>query len=202
VSEQVERLRRHVLAIAALNRELHARLGASATRSSTAEGWLEQLMPGAGGFDVRIARGNNATYVIEGDTRRRISSRLVTSALSDALGPVQWVTDEELSALEDGPPVEVLEGQFGPPFVIVGGRRLPIRGMPLPFPVDHQEAQQFPLGVELNIARSNVPRARARYQVHRVRAAVVRRGGVVPAARAAADLVGRKARRFGTRFTR
>jgi len=70
------------------------------------------------------------------------------------LGPVREVRDSELAHWADGPPVEVLEGASGPAFVIVGGRRLPLRGLPLPYPVTADEMLRFPEGEELRIGVS------------------------------------------------
>jgi hypothetical protein len=59
-----------------------------------------------------------------------------------------------------GVPVEVLEGPSGPAFVIVGGTRCSLRGLPLPHPVSAEEMQRFPEGEGLDLATANVSRAR------------------------------------------
>jgi len=53
--------------------------------------------------------------------------------------------------LVDGPPVEVLEGPDGPPFVVVGGQRLAVRGLPLPHPVGAEVRDSFPSGGEIDL---------------------------------------------------
>jgi hypothetical protein len=45
-----------------------------------------------------------------------------------------------------------MEGASGPPFVIVGSRRWPIRGLPLPYLVTNEDMHRFPEARELNIA--------------------------------------------------
>ena len=45
----------------------------------------------------------------------------------------------------------MLEGGTGRPFVVVGGRRFPLRGLPLPYPVKDDEMLVLPVGEELHI---------------------------------------------------
>jgi hypothetical protein len=47
----------------------------------------------------------------------------------------------------------VLAAPTGVPFVIVGGRRRSIRGYPVPFPVEDDDADRFDEGEPLRIAR-------------------------------------------------
>ena len=221
--EEKQRLRRHLRAMSAVNRSLHAQLegrwvhvaGAPGTgdgdllgrtdpyhgslqlrRASTASTWVEQLQLTSGGGEPRLVRGAGAVFVVEGRHRREISSGLLVAALSEQLGEPRDITDEELEHLDEGVPVEVLEGPRGRPFVVVGGQRLSVRGLPLPYPVSTEEMQLFPEGVELNVASANVARAKfdaafsGRYQLAQARAAVARKG-VLPAAAA----FGRRVRR-------
>ena len=116
------------------------------------------------------------------------------------LGRSHQVSNDEWSRWTDGVPVEVLEGAQGPPFVVVGGDRLPLRGLPLPYPVSADQMHLFPQGRELNIAEASVSRAQfqhavyGRYQIDRARSAIARRG-LVGATKAAANRVSRRARR-------
>ena len=92
------------------------------------------------------------------------------------------VNDREFGRWSDGVPVEALEGPQGPPFVVVGGRRLALRGMPLPYPVSGDHVALFPKGPEVNVGAANCHvhtfrRAMyGRYQMERLRAAVARKG--------------------------
>src|SRR5438046_1382369 len=52
------------------------------------------------------------------------------------------------------PPVEVFDSGSGPAFLVVGGRRLPLRGLPLPYLVSSEDMLLFPEGEELNVAAS------------------------------------------------
>src|SRR4030095_14921011 len=109
-----------------------------------------------------------------------VRSGVIGAALEEKLGAARAVKDSEFDRWTDGVPVEPLEGPQGPPFVVVGGRRLSLRGMPLPYPVSGDHIALFPKGPEINVGAANVSRARfreamyGRYQVERLRSAVVR----------------------------
>ena len=47
-----------------------------------------------------------------------------------------------------------MESGSGPAFLVVGGRRLPLRGLPLPYLVATDDMLLFPEGEELNVAAS------------------------------------------------
>ena len=181
---------------------------AGARRAATASSWLEQLVVSdEGAKPFLVQRKNGRTYLVEGGYRREVRSGLVAAALEQKLGRRHAVKDAEFDRWTDGVPVEVLEGPQGPPFVVVGGRRLPLRGMPLPYPVSAEQLQPFPQGSELNVASANVSRAQfqqamyGRYQVDRVRSAVARRG-VVGTAKEVTSRAARRARRVGGRSSR
>ncbi len=95
-------------------------------------------------------------FVIEGTLRRQIKSGLIFLALARVFGEPRQVRDSELDRLEEGPPVEILEGGTGPAFVVVGGRRWPIRGLPLPYLVSTREMLSVPEAEELNFAAALV----------------------------------------------
>jgi hypothetical protein len=191
-TEREARLQRELQAMSALNRELHAQLGGGARRGAASVDWLDRLARADTTAPPRLVHGAAGSFVVEGGMRRVVKSGLLFAALAERFGQPHWFTDEELVLLGEGSPVEVLEGPYGPPFVVVGGRRLPIRGLPLPYPVGGEQMQLFPPGEDLNIAAANVPRARVRFYVGRVRGAVARRGGAVPVARAAVERVERR----------
>jgi hypothetical protein len=210
-----ERLRRELRALSAVNRQLQAQLdtgggrvarSAAATagggaargsirRAGAASRWLDELELIGGVMDPFLVRGpDGAVFVVEGNYRRAVKSALLAAALVRALGGHRDATDKELEAWTEVVAVQVLEGPTGPPFVVVGGRRLPIRGLPLPYPVSADEMELFPEGQELNVSAA----MSLAYQIGRARAIVARKGGPLPVAAAAgkyaARRVGRKAR--------
>jgi len=188
MSDVEQRLRRELRAVALVNRQLHAQLedggglGFRASRAAQASAWAAQLeLDRAPGDPVIARRSDGAAYVIEGDRRREVRSGLVAAALAEALGGERPMSDAAIDALAEGVPVEVFESPKVPPFVVVGSRRYPLRGLPLPHPVSGDEFQHLPQGEELNVAAAIVPRARfqealtGRYQLDRVKRAVARR---------------------------
>jgi len=230
MNDNEQRLQRHIRAMAAVNRQLQAQLeggrswmpssgqvdadllsGPGATssgafiaggrRAGGANAWLDQLAGSAEGhkpFLVHLAHGR--PFLVEGGYRREVPSALLVAALERMLGPSQPVSGDEAKRWTDGPPVAVLEGPQGPPFVVVGGRRLSLRGLPVPYPVGADQMQTFPPGRDLNVAEATVSRAQFQramyggYQVDRVRS-VIRRRGIVGAAKAATTRLTRRARR-------
>jgi hypothetical protein len=155
MTEDESRQRRHIRALAAVNRQLHAQLeatSASGPRSGVGAGWVDQLREHADDVDAFLARlPNGVKFVVEGEFRRPVRSGIVAAALEQALGDPRSLPEDALEGYAEGPPVEVLEGPSGAPFVIVGGKRLPLRGLPLPHPVGGEEMQVFPQGPELNV---------------------------------------------------
>jgi hypothetical protein len=229
MSEIEQRLQRHVRAMGAVNRQLQAQLeggrawaqpsaqgdvdlltnpgGSSGAfipggrRVGTANAWIEQLTIGAEGrkpFLVRLTNGR--TFLIEGGYRRPVRSGLLAAALERTFGPRHDVPNDEGDRWTDGVPVEVLEGPHGPPFVITGGKRLALRGLPLPYPVSSEHMQLFPQGRDINVSEANVSRLQfqravsGRYQIDRARSAIARKG-FVGAAKAAAHRISARTRR-------
>ena len=91
-----------------------------------------------------------------------MKSGILFNALVRVLGSPREMPDAEVERWSTGPPVEVLEAGTGPAFVVVGGRRLPLRGLPLPYLVSTADMLLFPEGEELNVAASRVvPKSRA-----------------------------------------
>jgi hypothetical protein len=206
----VERLRRHLRAMSAVNRQLHAQLeggtvrlaeGAGASqdeplgqgdgldggiasitvrRASVASAWLEQLQLQGGGKPSLVRTPKRGMFVLEGTLKRQIKSGLIFLALARVFGEPRQMRDSELERLEEGPPVEVLEGGTGPAFVVVGGRRWPIRGLPLPYLVSTREMLSVPEAEELNVAAALASPAT---RIKRVRSVVASeglgRGGLV-----------------------
>ncbi len=113
--------------------------------------------------------------MIEGMDRREVLSGMISTGLTNVLGPVRAITSEELDRYREGPPVAVLEAGLGRPFVVVAGKRLAIRGLPLPHPVRDEEMLAFPIGEELQVAAG--VRAGAN-RLERARAMLVDEGAV------------------------
>jgi hypothetical protein len=136
-------LRRRVQAMAAANRRLASRLELAERhrRAELGDEWIATLRAHPVDDDPRLVKADDGTiFLVEGGWRRAVKSGLIATALERLLGPhlpedegVEGV--EGLAALEEGPPVEVFEAAHGAPFVIVGGQRLGIRGLPLPHPL-------------------------------------------------------------------
>ena len=98
--------------------------------------------------------GDEGIFLVEGTTRRLVTSGLLVPALEQLLGGRQPEVDHELDDLADGPPVAVLEAASGPPFVVVEGKRLSLRGLPLPHPVVSSSYDRLAEGPELDLVRS------------------------------------------------
>jgi hypothetical protein len=219
--DETERLRRHLRALSAVNRQLHAQLesgvarvvdpgrarddilagvddmGArismlSIRRGSSGSEWIEQLQLLAGASDPFLARSpNRGAFVIEGPSRRQVKAGMLFVALERVIGSVRLMQDAEIDRFTEGPPVEVLEAASGPAFIIVAGRRLPIRGLPLPHPVTDDERLRFPEGEELRVGAGIGGGGNRTGSLRRARA-LVQREGVVHAGVAGARRVTRR----------
>jgi hypothetical protein len=191
-----ERLQRHLRALSAVNRQLQAQLEdgswapIKARRASVGSEWLRQLRRQQGaGKPFLVHTPTKGVFVVEGALRREVMSGLLAAALTRVLGPMRALADDEIAQWSEGPPVAVLEGGTGRPFVVVGGRRLPLRGLPLPYPVKDDEMLVLPVGEELRFT-SGVRSGPSR--VERTRALVAHEG---PKG-AAAAVLGKIARRI------
>lgn len=137
-------------------------------RAEDASRWLLELRALAarspGPPAPRLVRSTDgAVFVVEGTSRRRVPSGLVAAALALRYGPARAANADDLETLTTGPPVQVFQVPGAPPFVVVGGRRVPVRGLPDTFPTTAAEVDAFPLEAEpLDIARANGPRTSAR----------------------------------------
>jgi hypothetical protein len=205
-SQELGRLRRQLRALSLVNRQLHAQLEGGTVRLSgnasngsargaltvrrTAEGgaWLEHLHLHGGGDPMLVRTPTKGTYVVEGTMRRRVKSGILFNALTHVLGAPREMTDHDVERWSTGPPVEVLEGGTGPAFVVVGGRRLPLRGLPLAYLVSTDDMLLFPEGEELNVA---APRPAPPGRAARVRETIEKDGAI----RGSAKLVKKAVRR-------
>lgn len=151
-----ERLRRLLRAQAAVNRELAARLEdggevSGIRRAGVGGEWLDRLSSGEPVEATLVRAPDGSPFVLEGRRRRRVGSEVLFGALVQALGEPAVVSEAAWAETDVGVPVELLEAQSGRPFVVVGGRRLPIRGVPIPHPVSAGDAEAFPLGEALDV---------------------------------------------------
>jgi hypothetical protein len=179
-SEELQRLRRQLRAQSAVNRQLHAQIESGTVRvaaSGLSDGldgtggaltqrrvelggsWLKQLHMHGGRDPILVHTPTQGDYVVEGGMRRPIKAWILIAALTRVLGPPREVSDQEVQRWSEGPPVMVMESGSGPPFLIVGSRRLPLRGLPMPHLVSTADMLLFSEGEELNVAGSRGVRA-------------------------------------------
>lgn len=189
MTDEVDRLRRELRAMAVANRQLQAQIeepvgGRRDRRSSIGIGWIEQLAA-VGTSDPEVVRLPDGTvWVLEAGRKRPVRSGILAAAIDQAIGPTSDATPEQLDTLQEGVPVEMFETSSGAPFVVIGGRRHSIRGAPLPYPVDNHHASEFAESDEINLAAANVSRRRfdeamsGQFQLGRVRATIEGRGVV------------------------
>jgi hypothetical protein len=179
--DETERMRRHLRALSAVNQQLHAQLesGTLSIRRPTVGGqWIEQLqLLGTVSEPFLVRHAQQGNFLVEQPLRRPIKAGMIYVALEGVLGAGREVGDAELDAWTEGPPVEVLEANFGPAFIIVGGRRLTIRGLPLPFSVTAEEMMRFPEGQELRVGVAAGGSSKTASTIARARK-VARQGGV------------------------
>lgn len=191
-SEELQRLRRELRAQSAVNRQQHAQLEAGAIRGvqrlTPGSEWLEHLQLHRGGDPTLVHAPTKGGYVVEGNIRRQVKAGMLFNALVGILGPPREIRDDELERWSEGPPVEVMESGSGPAFLVIGGRRLPLRGLPLSYFVTADQMLLFPEGEEINL---NTARAVSRGKIARARTLIDRDGAV----RGAAKLVRKAVRR-------
>ena len=186
--DDVDRLHRQIRAMGIVNQQLRAQLdaanqelaprrdrarspfedpldpppvGPAVRRATIAATWFEdRARPVALDDTELVVTDDGDTYVVEGDVRRRVRSGLVVAALERLLGARRAVEAAELEAWTEGPAVEVLEAGPGLPFLVVGDRRLPVTGIPLPFPVREDAVAALLEGPELDLGQATVRRDR------------------------------------------
>jgi hypothetical protein len=207
-NEQIDRLRRQLRAQSAVNRQLHAQLDGGTVRVDgsgragnssrgalsmprTTEGgaWLEHLHLHGGSDPFLVEAPTEGAFVVEGTMCRQVKAGILFTALSRVLGAPRQITDDELERWSAGPPVEVMSAGTGPAFLVIGGRRLPLRGLPLPYLVSGEAMLLFPEGEELRVTSARTAPMSATARARRM----LRTEGPV---RGVAKLVRRFARRL------
>ncbi len=161
--ELIARLRRHIESLGVANQHLQDEIDRrdAVRRRDDAAAWLALLAEYPVSLTTRPYLAIDAhgdVVLVEGMFHRRIASGALATALERTLGvrrPFEEtdvdVVGDSVTAFVEGPPVEVLEGPDGPPFVVVGGQRLAVRGLPLPYPVDGEVRDSFPAGGEIDL---------------------------------------------------
>lgn len=181
--DQIQRLQREVLALAAVNRQLQADLEGRGLRAVAAprdrlatpapvgppvsaglgpfRSVITQVRGGTGdpGEPVTVVESAGTTYLLEGRSARPVASSVIAAMLEELLGPKQSVTADDLARYADGEPVAVLQGPTGPPFLALAGRRISVRGWPTIQKVADEVVDELDDGGELNLA-AVVARAR------------------------------------------
>lgn len=159
-------------------------------RAERAKGWIEQLARAGRVGDASLVRDpTGLVHLLEGDLARPVRAGIIANGLEASLGPARPIGERDLATRTLGPPVEAFEGPDGAAFVVVGGQRRRLAGLPLTHRVTTAQATALPKGTAIDLAHANVSRRRLdqalswRYQLARARAAV-RRKGVVGTARA------------------
>jgi hypothetical protein len=187
MTSERDRMRREMRAMAAVNRQLQAWSEESVgvrrvRRAAQGPGWIEELLA-MGASDPFLARApNGAVFVVEGDRKRPVNSGILAAALEQLVGAPREASDDELEAWTEWVPVELLEGTSGVPFIVLGGRRHDVTGVPLPYAVDNLNAAEFPEGEPINVASANISRRRfeealtGEFQISRARTALASKG--------------------------
>ena len=149
-----KRLLRHVRALSEVNDQLQAQLRSAPAPRNPATGGegTERLELRAAASEPFLVRSHKrGCFLVEGSLRREIKAGILFAALARAIGQVREVRDSQLDTWNEGPPVEVFLAPHGPAFVVIGGRKHSIRGLPRPYQVATDEMLRFPVGPELLI---------------------------------------------------
>lgn len=166
---ETDRLRRHLRALASVNRQLQAMVDSPppSRRSGLGDRWIAGLSASADPTESRLVRTSSGeVFVLEGGQKRAVKSALIAAALEQVYGPRMLVQPDALDDLVEGPPVEVLEGPKGSPFVVVGNHRHAVRDLPLTHPVKADQLLVFPEGREVTARPRDQARAASEQARH------------------------------------
>jgi GT2 family glycosyltransferase len=176
--------------------------GEARRRVLTARRWREALLEGVDGAPSLVRDGAGKVYVVEGGRRRRVPGALLLPALERAFGAIRDVSDAELASWDEGVPVEVLEAPSAPPFVVIGGERRSVKGLPLPHLIDDDVVLRLPKGGTLDLSRGrSLRRGTPATASTRLRRSLDRRGPVGTAKRGVRT-VARRAKRTARRVVK
>lgn len=128
-------------------------------RAREAQGWIQEVPKSASErAPILVVDRSGHVFVVERARRRPVSSSVLAAALEARFGPAEPVDQDRLDRWEAGPPVEVLEGRRGAPVIVVGGERLPLRGLPVPYPVRQGVIDRLPQGEAIDLGKALVGR--------------------------------------------
>ena len=107
--------------------------------------WLAQLRNQRNLEPPRLVRSaSGGIYLIDGQFKRHVPTWLVVRALEDLYGATEPANDE-LAAYEDGPPVGMIANADGHVYLIAGGQRHVVRGLPVPLAASTDQLDKIPV---------------------------------------------------------
>lgn len=110
-----------------------------------AHAWLGTLAGEDPAGPPRLVRTVDGTvFLLEGGLKRHVTTGLLVEALEPLFGPVARVAAEALADLKHGPPAAIFHDGAGQPCFVAGGRRYPVRGLPLPVTAPAERLAAFP----------------------------------------------------------
>ena len=179
--DEIERMRRELRAVAAVNRQLRSELDGSTQRAiAPPEGRAPSTHgardpEGAGAFKSSITGGGPASsgvdrleivqdpagtvFLVEGSNVHRIGSNVIAAALEEVFGFRRPVTTAELSRYVKAPTIEVYCNEAGRTFVVVAGRRMPVEGLPVVRDAPPGLEATLDAGPKLNVNHAIVARS-------------------------------------------
>ena len=178
---------------------------ANERRAQRGATWIDELaIKGRAGNPHLVRSRSGRVYLVEGPNARPVPSGIIAHGLERSFGATRDAPDSEMSGFAPGVPVEVFEGDDGHAFLVIGGERWRLKGLPLSHHVDPRHEAMLARGSTIDLSAANVSSRRLtealswRFQLERIRA-TVRRRGVLGTARAVA---GRGRRALKTRSGR
>ena len=129
-------------------------------RAREAQGWIQEVPKSASERPpLLVVDRSGHVFVVERSRRRHVellgAGRRARGALRPAPSPS---TRTASTRWKEGAPVEVLEGRRGAPVIVVGGERLPVRGLPVPYPVRQGVIDRLPEGEAIDLGKALVGR--------------------------------------------
>jgi predicted O-methyltransferase YrrM len=110
--------------------------------------WIAQLREYVATEQPRLVQTQTGTiYLFEAGMKRHVTTWLIVRALEDLFGPLTK-SKGSLDQFGDGPPVEILADTDGRLYLIAGGQRYPVRGLPVPLAASPERLALFPMAGE------------------------------------------------------
>ncbi len=158
-----ERELRRRRAEALVDRQIHQRRSCEAAATIPSASPPETDHPIMSSSDVQphlTRRSDGLVFLVDASGRRKVKSGLLAAALEEHLGPIKTDGDDAYGKASEVATIEILAGPNGIPFVVVGGKRLPVKGLPKVRVVEGAEVDRHPEGPAIDVARANVARSR------------------------------------------